>query len=187
MAAPFLMWGPEPTKTIVAEYPYLQGKKTCILVWADRDTLFEYPHVQLEVSEHLAMPLKTNVRGISILPNENITDMQKREPDWDRVAPARLGARLGADRVLMVELTQYSTREPESTHLFRGRISANVKVYDTDHPDAAPAYRTTVETAYPKDSHGQWGTDDRQIRKGAMEAFADEVARKFYDHKVKVR
>ena len=36
-----------------------------------------------------------------------------------------LGARFGADRALMIELTQYTTREPESPHLYRGRIAAN--------------------------------------------------------------
>lgn len=187
LAIPFLLWGPEPTRTIPAEYPYLEGRKVAIVVWADRDTLFEYPFVQLEVSEHVSVPLKANVRGISIIPNRTVVELQKRDPDWDRIPPARLGARLGADRVVLVELTLYTTREPEATHLYRGRISANVKVYDTAYPDSAPTYRTTIETVYPPDSPGQWGTDDRAIRKAMMESFANDLARKFYEHKVKLR
>ncbi len=187
MAAPWLMWAPEPTRSIPAEYPYLEDKKVCILVWADRDTLFEYPFVQLELSEHVAAPLRTNVRGISVLPNRGVVEMQRRDPDWDRIPPGRLGARLGADRVIMIELTLYTTREPESTHLYRGHIAANIKVYDTGYPDSPPAFRTNLETAYPPDSPGQWGADDRAIRKAAMEAFADDLARKFYSHKVKVQ
>jgi hypothetical protein len=187
VAAPFLMWGPEPTKPVAAEYPYLEGKRVCIVVWTDRDVQFEYPFVQLEVSEHLAIPLKANVRGIAITPNRDVVDFQRREPDWDRMPPAQIGQRFGAERVLMVELTLYTTREPESTHLYRGRISANVKVYDAAAPSAEAAYRTTVECAYPPDSHGAWGTDDRQIRKAMMEAFANDVAQKFYEHRVKLQ
>jgi hypothetical protein len=186
-AIPWLMWGQEPTKEVPAEYPYLQGEKVCVVVWADSETLFEYPWVQLEVSEHVAEAIKPNVRGVTFIPNRNVVELQRREPDWDRDDPALIGARFGADRVLMIELTQYTTREPESPHLYRGRIAGNVKVYDTDYRNSAPTFKTSVEVAYPPDSVGKWGTDDQAIRKATMEAFATELAGKFYDRRVKVK
>lgn len=187
MAAPFLMWGKQPTKEVAAEYPYLRGKKVCLLVWADSETLIEYPQVQLELSEHAAEAIKPNVRGVSFTPNRKVVDLQRREPNWDRGDPAALGARFGADRTLLIELTQYTTREPESPHLYRGRIAANVKVYHTEYRECAPVFKTSVETVYPPDSVGQWGTDDAAIRKATMEAFAQDLAGKFYDRHVKVR
>ena len=187
LAAPWLLWGPEPTRTVPAEYPYLSGKKACVLVWAEMDTLFEYPHVRLEVAEHVAHAMKGNVAGVSVTPNREVEQLQQRERDWDRADPAVLGKRFGAERVLVVELTQYSTREPDSPHLYRGRISANVKVYDTSYPKSAPAYKSVVETVYPPDSVGQWGSSDRGIRLATMEAFAQDVAGKFYDRTIKVR
>lgn len=193
MAFPFLMWGAEPTKDVPAEYPYLAGKKVAIFVWAEPDTLFEFPFVQLEVSEHVAAAFDEGFRTVKRLdpvvfvPNRNVVELQRRDPDWDRKDPAELGRHFAADRVLMIELTQYTTREPESTHLFRGRIAANVKVYDPAYPNALPAYKTTVEVAYPPESHGDWGTDDRGIRKATLELFASEVAGKFYDRRVKVK
>jgi hypothetical protein len=193
MAFPFLMWGAEPTKDVPAEYPYLPGKKIAIFVWAEPDTLFEFPRVRLELSEHVANAMiegfKTAKRldPVNFVPNRNIEDFQTREPDWDRRDPAELGRHFAADRVLMIELTQYTTREPESTHLYRGRIAANVRVYDPAYENALPAYKTTVEIAYPPESHGDWGVDDRGIRKAAMELFASEVSGKFYDRRVKVK
>jgi hypothetical protein len=187
MAAPFLLWGAEPTKEVPAEYPYLEGKKVCLLVWADWETLTEYPSVQLEVAEHATEAIKPNVPGISFTPNRKIVELQRREINWDRGDPAVLGARFGADRVLMIELTQYTTREPESPHLYRGRISANLKVYHTEYRDSAPLFKTSVETAYPPESVGEWGMDDDATRKATMEAFALEVAGKFYDRRVKVK
>lgn len=186
-AAPFLLWGKEPTKDVPAEYPYMQGKKVCLLVWADSETLFEYPWVQLEISEHVATTMKPNIPEISFIPNRKIIDLQRRDFDWERGDPAVLGARFGADRVLMIELTQYTTREPESPHLYRGRIAANVKVYDTAYRRSAPVFKTSVETVYPPDSVGQWGTDDAGIRKATMEAFAIDLAGKFYDRQVEVK
>jgi hypothetical protein len=181
------MWGAEPTKDVPAEYPYLEGKKVCLAVWADSETLAEYPWVQLEVSEHIVQVLKPNVPGVSFTPNDKVVELQRREPDWESGDPAILGARFGADRVLLVELTQYTTREPESPHLYRGRIAANIKVYHTGYRKSAPVYKSSVETAYPPDSVGQWGTDDVAIRKATMEAFALDLAGKFYDRRVKVK
>jgi hypothetical protein len=186
-AAPFLMWGQEPTKEVPAEYPHLQGKKVCLLVWADSETLTEYPWVQLELSEHVAQAIKPNVPGVSFTPTDKVVDLQRREPNWDREDPAALGARFGADRVLLIELTQYTTREPESPHLYRGRIAANAKVYHTGYRNSAPVFKTSIETVYPPESVGEWGTDDAAIRKATMEAFALDLAGKFYDRRVKVR
>lgn len=193
-AAPFLLWGEEPTRTVPAEYPYLTGKKVAILVWADSDTLFEYPQVQLEVSEHVAAALdsadelatKKGAR-LAIVPNRQVTAYQRSEVNWDREHPAKIGKQFSADRVLMIELTQYTTREPESTHLYRGRIAGNIKVYDPAYPDSRPAYKTTVEVAYPPESQGEWGTDDRAIRKSTMELFGSQVATKFFEHQEKIR
>jgi len=192
MAAPFLLWLPEPTKDVPAEYPYLAGKKVCVVVWAEPDTLFEYPHVQREVSEHVAEAMRqgfktADVASVSFVPNQQVVEFQGRNPRWDRMHPAEIGERFAAERVLMIELTQYTTREPDAGHLYRGRIAANVKVYDTAYPGSTYSYRAAIEVAYPPESHGAWGTDDRGILKATLELFASEVAGKFYDRKVKIR
>ncbi len=187
IAAPFLAWGQEQTKPVPAEYPYLAGRKICILVWAEQFTLFEYPHVQLDVSEHVRVALEGAVQGLTVIPNRQVVDYQTRDPNWETRGPARIGARFGADRVLMIELTQYTTREPGSPHLYRGYMGANIKVYDTGSPDAEPAYKTTLETVYPPDSMGTYGTDDRTIRASLMRAFGAELAGKFHDRREKVK
>lgn len=187
MAAPFLMWGPEPTRTVDAEYPYLDGKNASILISADYDTLFEYPWVQLELAKYVQVALETHLPKVVITPPRTVVDYQRRDVDWDRKPPALVGKNFDAERVVLIELTQYSTREPDSPHLFRGRIGARVRVYDTAYPDAEPAYSTDVEVAYPEDSAGEWGSNDRAIRKQTMELFAEELAGKFYDRKVKIR
>lgn len=187
LAAPFLMWGAEPTRSVPAEYPYLAGKRVAAVVWVESETLFEFPNVQYELGEFVRDAITRNVKGVLLTPTRKVRDYQMREVNWDRVHPAELGKVLGADRVLVIELTQYTTREPDSPHLYRGRIHASVKVYDSSAPGSPPVYKTQIETAYPPDSPGQWGANDAAVRRGAMESFADELARRFYDHKVKIR
>lgn len=187
IAMPWLMWGEEPTKPVPAEFPHLAGKKVCILVWADADTRFEFQHVQYELSEFLVAALKPNVKGITFVPNRGVVDYQRADADWDRKPPAKVGAKFSADRVLMIDLTQYSTREADNPHLYRAHIAASVKVYGTDDFDAGPVYKTTLETLYPTGAAGEWGTSEDSIRKSGMEAFAAEVAGKFYERQVKVK
>ena len=183
---PFVLFGSEPTRKVDAEYPYLNDKTVCVAVWVDNNTSFEYPHVQLELSEHVAAALQPHVANIAFVPNKRVVAYQRSTPDWDREDPALLGARYRADRLMLIEVTQYTTREADSPHLYRGRVAASVKIYDTQYENAAPVYRTRVEVVYPPKSVGEWGSDDRSIRKGAMEEFAAELARKFYNHRVKV-
>lgn len=182
-----LMWGEEPTKKVPADYPYLSGEKICILVRAEMETLFEYPHVQWEVADHIRVALEANVRGLTVVNPRTVTDYQRQNARWDREDPAAIGRRFNADRILDINLTQYTTREPESPHLYRGYIAGVVSVYDVDYPDSQPTYTTDVQTVYPENSPGQWGISERDIRMATMEAFAQDVAGKFYERTVKVK
>ncbi|MCK4341150.1 MAG: hypothetical protein KAY37_05430 [Phycisphaerae bacterium] len=182
-----LMWGKEPTKNVAAEYPYLADKKVCLLVRAEMETLFEYPQVQWEVADHVRVTLEGSVRGLTTVDPRRVVDFQRRTADWEKMDPAGIGKRFGADRLLEIDLTQYTTREPESPHLYRGHISALVSVYNTDYPNSEPAYSKEVQTVYPPNSPGEWGTGDRAIRRATLEAFAQDVAGRFYDRKVKVK
>lgn len=181
------LWLPEQTRTVVADYPYLAERPVAIVVRVADELLFEYPHIQWEVADHVRVALEGNVRGIKVVNPRRVVDFQRGGPAWETMDPALLGRRFQAERLLEIELTQYTTREPDSPHLYRGRIQAAVRVYNTEYTDSQPAYRTDVATVFPPDGPGRWGTNDREVRAAAMETFAADLAGKFYDRKVKVR
>lgn len=185
IAAPFLMWGEEPTRLAQAEYPYLSGKRVAIAVWADGNTRFEFPHVQLEVAAHVETQLRKSVPNITLIPARDVVDLQNKDARWDELPPAQLAARLDADRLILIELSEYATREPESPQLYRGRVAAAVKVYQAGETNTAPAYSTDVRASHPPDGPASWGVSEDSIRRAAMEAFANELAGKFHDRKVK--
>lgn len=178
--------GPDVTKTVPAEYPYLAGKRVCIVVHAGIEMLSVYPHLQWEVADHVRVQLEANLKGTTVVEPRKVVDYQRGNADWEKLDPAVLGRRFGADRVLEIELTQYTTREPESDFMYRGHISAALRVFNTDYPNSQPVFQSQVRTVYPKDGPGQWGSDDRAIRRATMEVFAQDVTNKFYDHKVHV-
>jgi hypothetical protein len=187
VAAMVLLFGNEPTKKVPAEYKYLEGQKVCIVVRADMETMFEYPQVQWEISDHVRVALENNVKGAKVVEPRTVVDYQRRNSNWEKLDSADLGKQFSADRVLMIDVTQYSTREPDTPHLYRGHITAQISVYDTAYPLSEPVYTKEIETVYPPASAGSWGTGDREIRRSTMEAFAQDVAAKFYDRLVKVK
>ncbi len=188
LAAPWLLWGDEPTELVKAEYPFLDGKRVLMLIWAEQDTLFDYPYVQYELGDYVLHALESNVKGARCVPPKTVAEMQRREPRWDQAHPAIHGERFNADRVIFIELSRYGTREPDSPHMLRGRIDANVRVYDPSYgEEAGPVYETSIAAVYPEDGPGAWGTDDQQVRRDVMAKFAGELVGRFHDHRVKVK
>jgi hypothetical protein len=149
--------------------------------------LFEYPNRQWEVADHVRVALEGNVRGLSIVEPKKVVDFQRSDPSWETMDPADLGKKFGADRVLEIDLTQYSTRQPDSPYLYRGHISAAIRIYNTEYPNTQHAYESEVRTVYPPEGPGKYGTNDRAIRAAMLEAFGQDVAAKFYDRKVTAR
>lgn len=180
-----VMFGERPTKTVTAEYPYLKDRTVAILVRADWEILFEHSQAQIEIADHLQLALESNVPGVKVVPSQRLVDYQRRSAEWENEDPALIGKQFGADRLIEIDLTQYTTREPESPHLIRGHIAGVVNVYNVEYPNSKPAYSSEVRTSYPPEGPGGWGTSDREIRRATLEAFAQDVAGRFYDRKVR--
>ncbi len=181
------LFGEEQTKTVPAAYPYLTNQKVAIVVRADMETLFEYPHVQWELADHVRVALEANVKGVTVVDPRKVVDVQRRDSDWQRRDPALLGKDFGADKLLEIDLTQYTTREPDSPHLYRGHIMAGINVYNTAYPNSEPAYKSEARAVFPESATADLGLGDREVRRGVMEAFAQDVANKFYERKVKAQ
>lgn len=179
-----LMWGPATSKTVPAEYPYLRNQTLCILVRAEPETLFEFPHVQWEVADHVRIALEANVKGLKVVDCKQVADFQQRDATWAKMDPAAIGKRFGADRVLEIDLTQYTTRDPDSPHIHRGHVHGVLSIFQVKFPDHEPSYTADIRTFYPPTGTGEWAKPERVMRRQMMEAFAQDVANKFYEREV---
>ncbi|MBK9120192.1 MAG: hypothetical protein IPM18_11410 [Phycisphaerales bacterium] len=178
---------PPIVKDVPAEYPYLYNKKVAVVVHTEQETLAVYPHVQWEIADHVRTALQANVRGITVIDPEEVAQYQRQNTDWASRDPARVGQDLGVDRLIEVQLTEYTTREPESPYMYRGHITAALRVYNVAYLRAQPAFRKEVRTIHPPDGPGAWGTTDREIRAATMETFGLDVAGLFYDRTIEER
>ena len=104
------------------------------------------------------------------------------EPSVDAEIPAA-GRYFRADKVIHITLLEFSMRDREMAHFYRGRVRASVAVYDLkDKSGTTQRYALTdVAVVYPETrSQGFDGTSAQVVRQKTYEVFADSVGRKFY-------
>ena len=160
-------------KTIKAEFDGLKGKSVAVVVYADLETQVDYPTVQLELCDVVAAVIR----------------YQSENPRWDIMPPEKLCEVFDCDYVLLISLMEFSTRERGSVYLVRGRIKADVSVYQaglSSTDGANPVWRgEPISVQYPQQSTlGVPAENERAIRVQTERLFATELVKKFYDYKV---
>ncbi len=176
---------PEKMVNVTAEYRGLDNQTVAVLVDADNATLFQFPNARLEVCAALTQKIAGNVPGVKTIDPVQIVDFQDRNIYWNTATYSNLAKRLGATRLVLVDLTDYRIHEPGNVHQYRGVINANLRVAETDstHPNDA-AYATQVSVAYPPHRReGLPNADPVTLRKATLDLFSLSAGGKFYDHK----
>jgi len=186
LAYPLYLTAPEPVRKVPAEFDKLPGKTVAVVVWAEPATLFQFPHIRLEVAAQVAYQLGRHIKDTHVVEPQQVADYQDRHPNWASLPPAELGKKFGADYVIFIELLKYTTRDPKSPALFRGRATASVAVYDANEPSRRWTLTQAV-AQYPARQTGLISGDDMSVHRRLLEQLGIQIARKFYDHEVKVQ
>jgi hypothetical protein len=177
-------------KTVQAKYKGLEGRSLAIVVFTDPSTQYEYPTAR----EHVAGAIATEfakeevhkeIKNFRVVPVRNVLSYQERNLRWNELDKTQLAKNLGADSLLFVSLTEFTTREPHSTGMMRGIVTAEVTLYDARKPESASRVwkGDNVRVVYPDDSSpGVIGTEDRAIRQTIVSRLAQKIAWNFYKH-----
>jgi hypothetical protein len=185
----YLLFGGD-TQDVKAEFNGLSDKTVAVIVFAEKSVQFEYSDVQLSVSARVTGELVKNVKKIKAVDPRRILKYQDENVYWDEKDKTELGKLFGADYVLFIALVEYSTREPGSVNLYRGRITAQVSLYKVGMPErtARVWQDKDVRVVYPEhDVTGQPQENDRVIREKTEADFAEKLGKKFYDHKAPIK
>jgi len=175
------------TETREAEFGGLAGKKVAVVVYADEVIRYDYPAAPLDVSYALAAEMRKRLSGTSLVAPERVAKYQQENVYWDSMDKGKLGATLGADYVLYVTLVEFSTIEPGSLHLYRGRIACEIDVYEAGRTerDGHVFDGGDLRVVWPEEAPvGRPGLDDRQIIYATSRLLAEKLVRKFYSHEV---
>jgi len=176
-------------KTVKAEFDGFKGKSVAVVVYADLETQVDYPTAQLELSDMVASEMRRHIKGVRLIDPRTIIRYQSENPRWDIMPPEKLCEVFNCDYVLLISLMEFSTRERGSVYLARGRIKADVSVYQSglsSADGANPVWRgEPLSIRFPRQSTlGVPAENDQVIRVQTERLFATELVKKFYDYKV---
>lgn len=177
-----------PSKTIEPEYKgyaQLEGKSIAVVVFADQKTLFDYPDLREQICSVVGYQMTKNIRRLKTVDHQRIAKFQDENLNWESMDRTELGHKLKADYVLYISVEDFSTLEPGSTYLQRGRLEAQTALYQCSLPekDACVWPGGQMQVAYPEnDAVGQINLDERTLRNKTVAKFADLLAKKFYKH-----
>ena len=171
------------TKTVPAEFAQLQGKTVAVMIWAEPETLYDYPYVRLELASYVSDKIRAHVEDVRLVDDRKVEDFVQKNPQA-ALEPHSVGEEFGADLVVYIELLEFQMRDPDAPALIQGRIHAAVSAYDlTADVDEPPQYELAgVETVHPDQPVLFTLTAADILRSETYDKFADQVARKFYAH-----
>ena len=176
-------------KSVKAEYRGLKGTTTAIIITTGPAVDFEYPYARTNVALAVAQAITENVKKVKFVDQDSIDIFQQENLDWASFPISRIGQKFGAQRVLYLDLYQFTMYEQSSINLLQGNATAALQIYEIDGPQPdRPAYRSEVAVQYPPNN--PVAVSDAallNIRINTIKLFADQLARKFYNHKVPLK
>jgi hypothetical protein len=178
-----------PTRTVHPDpaIPSLKGQTLAVVIYAPPQVQMDYDTAQLELSEEISAEFGRRLDGVRLVDSRRILRFQDENLNWDATPPGRLARPLGADYVLLVNLHEFTTREPGSVHLARGRITADAALYDDEGPGCLePLWRSgRIGVVFPEETPvGVPARSDAVVRAETERLFAVKLVRHFYEHEV---
>lgn len=186
----YFLTDPDATKKVPAEYDKIGGRRVAVVVWADRSTLDEYSNARRQVARSVNHYMKKNLEKAQFVPEPKVNTLQTQSGiDWEAMNNAELARELGCDLVLRIDLLEFTTRASDTPQLRKARISGNIRMYEARPVENLDAvYDSDVKITYPPGSiHGSQDEDEADLLHAAVEYFGEMVARKFYQHEVKLK
>jgi len=172
------------TVTVSAQYNGLDRQSVAVLVSADEYTYFEHPDATAAVCRRTSALLASSILDVRVIDPDQITDFQKENPYWNTLPHGQLLQRLQVDRLIIIDLIQYTLHEPGNIYVWRGAMAANVGVATIEESDLNQfIFNTTVEAHYPQSgSIGVINADQPTIQFGLLQSFTQQLVDLFQDH-----
>jgi len=181
----YVIFGQSHT-TVKAEYTGLQNQTVALIVSGQPAIDFDYPYARMDLALACAQAIGQHVKNVKFVDQEKIDQFQQAVFDWYVLPMSDIAARFEAQRLLYLELLQFTLVEIDSVNLLRGRISVQLRLYDmeSDQPHT-PSYESELAVVFPENAPLPMSDATRTaLEQHTISLFADELARKFYKHKI---
>jgi hypothetical protein len=172
---------------IKADYTGLQGKDFAVIVAADRAIQADFPDLVPLVTREVTKRLQENAGASGVLPADEVLKFQYKRPGWIAMPFDALAKELEAQRLVYIDLRDFSLTDPGNPYVWAGVASGVVNVVEADGPTPTEfKYSKAIRVRFP-DSAG-FGPD--QVPRQGVYAelarrFINRSAWLFYEHEEK--
>ncbi len=169
---------------VAGPYAGLAGKSLAIVIYAPAATVHEYPVTQLEISHFIADEVRLHVPIKGLLAPEDVVDWQNSALNWQALPEKEIARHFSVDRVLFVEVLEFSTRKIIGASPLQGRLRCLCKVAETDGENDALGWSGVVDVSWPPNRPlDPTQTNEDPVRYRAMESFAKRLVGYFYQER----
>lgn len=184
-----LAGGPTKKVDVEAKYRGLEGKHLAILVSANEYLLYQYPDAATSVCTAVTNRIAANLPSVTVVPPQQVIAFQDRNPYWTAMPHGELIEKLGVERLVIIDLSEYRTHEPGNAHVWQGYISGDVGVVEAESAaNDRMVFREPVSAAFPENTKiGLLNQDEQTIELGMLAFFSRDAAGLFYDHTIEVK
>ena len=135
------------TSEIPAEYTGISGKSFAVVVSGSR--------LIQRINDRLIL----NANPSYAIPSGDLLTVLYNTPQWPAMTRGEVAEMLGVERLVVVEVIEYTLHEPGNQYVWDGVGSVLVSVYETDSgmPDD-PTYEKAIRVTFP-DARGFMRTD----------------------------
>ncbi len=180
----------EHKRKIAPEFDKLPNSKVAILVWTETATLFDYPHARFElgayVGDKLAQEMAQRQLSVDLADSRDVEDYIQKDLDA-QIDPRAVGKHFDADYVVFLEVLDFQIRDYQEPQFLRAKINASVSVHDMRaDPDMDRRFELApIDCEYPEGAPILFSAKNAPlVRETIYRMFAEQVARKFYEHTV---
>lgn len=173
-----------PKEKIPARFVLPAGKR--VLVFPD-DMLHPvgYPPVKRVLARRLGELLAEHELVAETIAYDSLVDLRNAETDFNRMAVATVGRRLGAELVVYVSIDGFSLKDMPVDTLWRGRFSCKVRVVDVRNgrlwPDESAGFPVKVVEPIAENTSEAYGAE---LADKLAKRLAEGVCGLFHEHYV---
>lgn len=173
-------------------YDRLAGQSIGVYVWADQGIRIDWPSLQLDLANTIQEQMRSSAAKelkdstYPVLP-ASILRYLRENPAQEHLPIADLAPRFGVARLVHVEVADFRTRSEYSHDLFRGSMSAAIRVVEVADGMATVVFEESdVKVSFPEGAppEGILAGRDYDIYLGVIRAFATQVVQRVTTHEV---
>lgn len=158
-----------------AKYAKLEGKSFAVLVAADRAIQAEYGSVVTIITAEMTKRLSEHAGASGVLPAAEVLKYQSQHPAWVAMPLNELARTLGVDRVVHIDVQEFTMTDPGNPYVYNGVASGTVHVVEVEGEVPSEfAFSSPVTVHFPDNS----GLSPNQLPR---EQVFSELCRRFIE------